>query len=391
MVSSRQMRGMDYTLVAVLILLGVFGCVAVSSATFGKVDPRIPNGAWVKQAAFDLIGLIAMFFAAYFDYRNLRKLRWWLYGITTFLLVVVFAMPRVNGAHSWIPLGVLSVQPSEFAKLTLIIAVASFMANVDEEEFPDYRLKKTWPIWAIFVVPFLLTLKEPALGQALVMFSITMTMYVVFAKKSHFWFLTAALAVIVIGVVVVIFNYEGQSTWFIENVLVKHHLLQEFQANRIVTWLNPNYDLANTGYNIHQAQIAVGSGQVFGEGFHNGIETRGAFVPNQWTDYIFTAIGEEFGFVGSSLLVFLFLVLVYRLVRIAGTARDTFGTYLIMGVVGMFGFQVFENIGMDMYMSPSTGITLPFISYGGSSLIANYLAAGLALSVAIRRRRLSFD
>ncbi|MCL6446317.1 MAG: FtsW/RodA/SpoVE family cell cycle protein, partial [Alicyclobacillus sp.] len=224
--------------------------------------------------------------------------------------------------------------------------------------------------------------------------TITMTMYVIFARRSHFLILTALFFGLIGFIALVAVQYPAASTRVIEGLtkihVFHHQIVKPFQTYRIITWLNPKFSLSHWGFNVHQAQLAVGSGEIFGEGLFNGILTKSYGVPNQWTDYIFTAIAEEFGFVASSVLILLFLVLVYRLVKVASTAQDTFGAYLGMGVVGMFAFQVFENIGMDMYLSPSTGITLPFISYGGTSLIANYMAVGFALSVAIRRKKLRF-
>lgn len=387
----RNIKDFDFTIVSVLILLAIYSAVALLAATHGKSGSDVPTHIVLKQSLFEIIGIVLMFVAAAYDYRSLRRIQWWIAGVATFLLIAVFAMPSRQGAHSWIPLGLFSFQPSEFGKLALIICVAGFMADIDESEFPDYRLRRVWPIPVMFIIPFALTLKEPALGQALVMVAITLTMYMVFARRSHFLLIVVLTIVFVVLISVVSVMFPAQSTTFIENVLVKHHLLQQYQAYRVITWLNPGFSPLHWGYNIRLAQIAVGSGQVFGEGLFNGIETRGNWIPNQWTDYIFTAIAEEFGFIGSSVLILLFLVLLYRLVRIAGSSQDTFGTYLVVGIVGMFSFQVFENMGMDMYMSPSTGITLPFISYGGSSLIANYLAVGLALSVALRHKKLRFS
>jgi len=387
----RNLRDIDFALIGVLLLLAFYSCVALLAATHAKVGTDVPSHVLVKQVAFEVIGLVVMCLTAAFDYRSLRKFRFWLHGGAVFLLVAAMAMPARFGAHSWIPLGPLSFQPSEFAKLTMILAIAAFMANVDEEEFPDYRMRKSFPILLLFLVPFALTEIEPALGQGLVMVAIFMTMYTVYAKKSHFYTIVLGLVVLIGGITVVAVLFPDQSNTFISNVLVKHHLLKQYQAYRIITWLNPAVFPQSYGYNVRLAQIAIGSGQVFGEGFLGGIETRGNWIPNQWTDYIFTAIGEEFGFIGSSILILLFLLLIFRLVRLAGTSQDTFGTYIIAGIVGMFAFQVFENIGADIYLSPSTGITLPFVSYGGSSLIANYLAIGLALSVSLRRKKLRFS
>ncbi|MCL6636674.1 MAG: rod shape-determining protein RodA [Alicyclobacillus sp.] len=387
----RHLRELDYTLILVLILLAVYSCIAILAATYGKTAVNMPSHPVLKQALYEVVGFVAMFALAFYDYRNLRRFHWWIYGVSIVLLVVVFARPAIQGAHSWIGAGPVSIQPSEFAKLALILSTSSYLASLDESEFPDDRLRRLWPVLALFVPPFLLTLKEPALGQALVMFAITGTLYTAFARRSHFVVVVVAIVVMAGLITVVATQFPDQAQVFINQVLVKHKLLKPYQADRIVTWLDPGYDPLGAGFNVHQAQIAVGSGGVFGEGLLNGIETRGGWVPNQWNDYIFTAIAEEFGFVGASALIFLFLILFYRLASLARSAQDALGTYLILGTLGMFAFQVFENIGMDMYLSPSTGITLPFISYGGSSLVANYMAIGVALSVGLRRKKLRFS
>lgn len=386
----RNWKQVDFLLVVTLLCLAAYSCVAIYAATFGKADPSIPSHAWMKQLMYGIVGFVLMWATTVFDYRSLRKIHWWLYGSTLFLLLAVYAFHPVNGARSWIPLPGFSLQPSEFAKLTMIVTLASLMAAVDEADEPDYRLHKTWKMWLVMIVPFALTLKEPALGQSLVMFAIFCTMFVLFVRRSWFVLGTTFFVAFCVVAIALPIQFPAQATAFVQNVLIGHHLLHGYQADRILTWLDPSYLPLGAGYNIRQAQTAIGSGQLFGEGWLAGIETSTGGVPNQWTDYIFTSIGEEFGFVGASLLVFLFLVLIHRLIRAAAVSQDTFGTYVVMGVVAMFGFQVFENIGMDMYMSPSTGITLPFISYGGSSMVANFIACGLAMSVLLRKKRLSF-
>jgi rod shape determining protein RodA len=385
----RSLRDVDWLLIGVVIALTFIGCLAVASATRSHANPLMPAHAAMKQAMYGIVGVVAMAAATVFDYRTLRKVRWVLYGLTTVLLVVVFAFPAVNGAKSWIRLGPASFQPSELAKVSLIVVVASYMASIDEAEFPDYSVKRWLPVFVMMLPPFALTLKEPALGQALVMCAIVMTMLATFVKRSHFIVLTSAAAVFVAGLAAVALFFDSQAVAVVQ-FLQEKKLLHAYQASRILTWLDPSYSQNYLGYNVHQAEVAIGSGQVFGRGLFNGTITGGGWVPNQWTDYIFSAIGEELGFVGGSLVIVLFIILVQRLVRIAGTSSDTFGTYLVMGIAGMFAFQAFENIGMDMYLSPSTGITLPFISYGGTSLIVNYLCIGLALSVAVRRKKLRF-
>ncbi|TDY49516.1 rod shape determining protein RodA [Alicyclobacillus sacchari] len=387
----RNMKYIDLSVFGALILLAVYACIAINATTRGNHNPLIPSHVMSKQIMWEIIGMIALVAGMLFDYRLLRRVHWWVYGISMVLLVAVFAFPAVQGAHSWIRLHSLSVQPSELAKLALIIWLATFMANVEESEVPDYRLRKQWIIFPIFLVPFALTYKEPALGQALVMIAIVLTMYTVFARRASFLVIMGFVVVIVAACILATTIYTQQTLGLIQNVLIKHHLLKAYQSYRILTWLDPSFSQDQYGYNIHMAQTAIGSGQLFGEGYGKGVLTSGGWVPNQWTDYIFSAIGEEFGFVGSAILVLLFLVLCYRLIRIAQTTIDPFGMYIAIGVVGMFSFQVFENIGADMYLSPSTGITLPFISYGGTSLAIDYLAVGLVLSVGLRRRKIRFQ
>lgn len=388
----RNIRDLDFTVFGVLLLLAAYACVAILAATRYNPNSHIPSHILEKQIVWEIIGIVVMVVAMLFDYRILRRFHWWIYGISLVLLVAVYAFPRDNGARSWIHLSSsFSFQPSELAKIALIIWIATFMANRDEAEIPDHRIRSVWPIIPILLVPFALTLKEPALGQALVMVAIVLTMYTVFSKRSHFALIMTAVVVVVVGLTVATNVYSKQSIHFIDTVLVKHHILKAYQTHRILTWIDPSFSPNHFGYNIHMAQTAIGSGQLFGLGMFKGIETNGGWVPNNWTDYIFSAIGEEFGFVGAAVLIVLFLMLIYRLIRIAGTTSDLFGMYIVIGVIGMFGFQVFENIGMDMYLSPSTGITLPFISYGGTSLTIDYLAVGILLSVGLRRRKLRFN
>jgi rod shape determining protein RodA len=382
----RYLRDIDYTIVVLVAVLMTYSCLAIA----GVHNAQMPSHAWLKQLVVGVVGFVVMFAVAMSDYRSLRRIRWWLYGITTVLLVVVFAFPAVNYAHSWINLKFTTFQPSEFSKLALIIATAAFMANVDESELPDYRIRSSWPIWAMLIPPFVLTLKEPALGQALVMVSISLIMFMAFTKRSIFVLLCCAVLLGGVVLVTVPIFYSQEAAAFVHQVLIPHNILKGYQGERILAWLDPNYDLGGSGFNVHQAQMAIASGQMFGEGALNGLLSLHAGVPNEWTDYIFSSVGEQFGFLGSAGLVLCFLALIYRLVRIARHSSDTFGMYMVVGILGMFAFQVFENVGMDMYMSPSTGITLPFVSYGGSSLLANFMAVGIAMSVAIRHKPLRF-
>lgn len=377
----RWLRSTDWTLIATLLLLATISSTALYSIAHKPIGQRVPNHIVLKQCAFECLGLIAMFSAYRFDYRILFKYSKWIYGTSTFLLIVVFAMPGRFGAHSWIPLGLFSVQPSEFAKLALIAAVATYMTKVDTTATAQSSFKTPLIVGGLFIVPFALILKEPALGQALVMFAIVLFMYMSHTKRSQFFVILFLMVCVVVGASIVALKYSTPFTTFVQHVLIQHHILKAYQANRIIVWLNPSYHVRGAGYNVHMAETAIGSGQIFGAGFLNGIATNGGWVPNQWTDFIYTAIGEQFGFLGSALLILLYLILLHRLITIAHKTRDRFASYFVVGIVSMICFQVFENIGMDMYMSPATGITLPFVSYGGSALIIDYVSIGIALSI----------
>ncbi len=388
---AKKRNTVDWSVIAALVLLAIYSCITLYSTTHGKTGASVPSHIVEKQILFEVVGFIGMGIAAKFDYRLLAKWSRWLYALAVFLLLVVFAMPYRFGAHSWIPLGLFTLQPSEFAKLALIIAEAAYMAKIDAlGDASVGSWKKFGIIIGLVLPPFGLTLIEPALGQAIVLFATVFIMVMVFSKRWQFVVIVLLLFTVVLGVTMLAMNYPAQTTAFINNVLVKHHLIKSFEADRIIVWLNPNFQPMGAGYNVRLAQIAIGSGGVFGEGLLQGVLTSAGSIPNQWNDFIFTAVGEQFGFVGSTVLIVTFLVLFYRLSRIAAQSVDPFGAYVVMGVMGMFGFQVFESIGMNMYLSPATGITLPFMSYGGSALLIDYVAVGVALQVFARSRQTYF-
>nr|NNM90018.1 rod shape-determining protein RodA [Bacilli bacterium] len=394
--SKRNLRDLDYWLIVVMVLLSIISTIAIYTATYGKANPAtgnailgIPSHILFRQIAYEIVSYVVMFLLLFIDYQSLMKFRHWFYGIAILLLLAVFAFHRVNGAHSWIPFPFFSFQPSELAKIVSILWAAGYMAKMNEREFPDYSFRGLLPILLIFIVPFLLIYKEPALGQSLVMLAIMYTMMFVYIKRKHLRILLTVSFAVVLVVGLSMSVYAPQTAKF----LLKHHVMSQYQTDRIIAFLEPSFNSNSPGYayQVLEAQIAVGSGGVFGKGLFKGTQTSSGWVPFDWTDFIFSAIAEQLGFVGSSVVVLLFLIMFYRLLRIAQTCLDDFGGYVIMGIVGMFSFQVFENIGMNLLITPATGITLPFVSYGGSSLIVNFISIGIALSVSVRRRTLRFD
>ncbi|PWI58937.1 FtsW/RodA/SpoVE family cell cycle protein [Sulfoacidibacillus thermotolerans] len=391
----RNIRDLDYPLIFVMICISIISCIAVYTSTYGKADPAtgnallgIPPHILLRQIMWEVLSYIVMFVMMFVDYKSLAKWHWWFYGISVFLLLAVFGFHRVNGAHSWISLPAgLSFQPSELAKVALIIWIADYMARMNEREYPDYSLKGLLPIFGVFIVPFLLTLKEPALGQALVMLAILFSMLVVYVQRKHLRILVTGSLGFLIFFMLAVGPFGNQTI----QVLTHQHILHPYQTQRLISFINPTANPTGAGYQVLEAEIAVGSGGVFGTGLLRGSQTNGSWIPFQWTDFIFSAIAEQLGFVGSSLLIMLFLIMLFRMVKVATSALDDFGAYVIAGSIGMFAFQIFENIGMNLVLSPATGITLPFVSYGGSSLVVNFLSIGIVLSVSLRRRTLRFD
>ncbi len=371
-----------------MICISVISCVAVYTSTYGKTDSGIPPHILARQIVFELMSYFVMFVVAFMDYRALGKFRWWFYGVSLTLLVAVFGVHHtVNGAHSWIPLGSLTFEPSEIMKVAAIIWTADYMARMNEREFPDYSFRALLPILAVFIVPFILIMKEPALGQALVLLAIMYSMLLVYVKKNHARLMLLGTGAFIAVVILAVGVFPNQAIHLLEH----QHFLKPYQTQRIISFLDPGYQPLHAGYQVMEAQIAVGNGGLFGTGLLRGSQTSGNWVPYQWTDFIFSAIAEQLGFIGGSGLILLFVIMLYRMIRIAMTALDDFGAYLVTGCIGMFAFQIFENIGMNLAMTPATGFTLPFISYGGSSLIVNFIGMGLVLSVALRRRTLRFN
>ncbi len=394
----RNIKDLDIWIIVVLVGIAVFSCLGIYTSTFGKANPAtgnpalgIPAHIMVRQIAYEILGFAAMFAMIFVDYRSLVRWRWWFYGITILMLVIVLKLhggsAEVNGAKSWLPLPGFSFEPSEVAKVVLIVWAAAYMSRMNQREVPDYTFKGLWPIYLAFLVPIVLILKEPALGQAIVIAIIMISMLLVYVKGRHAALMLAAIASFVALVVLAADVFPAQSIHF----LLHQHILHTYQTRRLITFIDPSYQGGSYSYQVNEAQIAVGNGGVFGTGLLKGSQTTGAWIPFQWTDFIFSAIAEQLGFLGSSILILLYLILFYRMVRIAMTAVDDFGAYIIAGAVGMFAFQVFENIGMNLTITPAAGFTLPFMSYGGSSLLVNFLTVGLCLSVSIRRRSLRFD
>lgn len=349
--------GFDWSLYLLPVLLAIFGIVVIFSITF-NTDSHIA----FDQIIYLVLGLAAAVALSFYDYRTLKGLYLILYIIGALLLILVlFFGSTTFGATRWINLYIFQLQPSEIFKFVAIIFMAKFLS--DWQEF-EWR-KIVWLILAI-LGPMVLILWQPDLGTASV---ILITLLVLlFASPIRKLYLIIAI------VVLAAFSPLG---W---------HFLKDYQKDRVVAFINPAADPQGAGYNVSQSKIAIGSGGLWGRGLGKGSQSQLNFLPVAHTDFIFAGAAEATGFFGSVFLLGLLLFLIIRIVTVAKIAQDDFGMYLAVGIGTVFLFQSLVNIGMNMGMMPVTGIPLPFVSYGGSSMLVNFAAIGILQSIYTRRK-----
>ncbi|MFT9849872.1 rod shape-determining protein RodA [Aneurinibacillus sp. REN35] len=371
----KYIRNLDWLLILLLMCLGIFSFIGISGAT------ATANYEW-KQVAWYAIGFTILAVILLFDYHVFNNFAYMLYGIGLVLIIGVLFMPAKSGAHSWYQLGFVDFQPSELMKIFTIIAVAKYISNKDEKEESVNNIKALFPIFLLVGVPLLLILKQPDLGSALVFIGILVSMLIVAGIPMRYFAILGMVGAIVIGALG--YTVTFHRAFFLENIM------HEYQWMRIESWLKPEA-YPKEGYQLMQSLTAIGSGQLLGKGINQGTQARNGWVPVGESDFVFTVIAEELGFIGSSILIFIYFFFIYRMIRIAMEAKDTFGMYIIAGVIGMYVFQIFENIGMTIQLMPITGLPLPFISYGGSSLVTNFFIMGIVLNVGMRRKKLMFE
>jgi len=362
-------RRFDWVLFASALLLSIIGAVLVYSATRNVLPGQDPT-AYLKRHVINLVlGICLGGMTAWFDYRQLRAYAPIVYVLSILGLIAVLSPLgyTMNGAHAWIQLPAgFSVQPSEFAKVALVVGLAMLLSERRDAQTEPMGRDVLLAL-GIAAVPLLLVMLQPDLGTAAVMGMIVLGILTVAGTRTS-WLL-GLVGVVVLGVF----------------VALQVHFFSQYQIDRLLAFSNPHLDPSGVGYNTTQARIAVGSGGLFGVGLFHGSQTNGQFVPAQETDFIFTVAGEELGFVGSAVIVGLFALILWRAMRIAMRAQDLFGTLVATGVICWFTFQMFENIGMVLNIMPVTGVPLPFISYGGSSMFANWMAIGLLENIHLRR------
>jgi rod shape determining protein RodA len=375
---------MDWSIIALLLVFMCISTLIVHSAT--SYDPRYATYD-TKTVIFYCIGIGVVFLMSLVDYRLLLKgwLIW--YGIGLVLLVLVFFLgAEINGARSWfqLPGGLLQFQPAEMVKIILIIGIAQLMGMRQGEPL---RLTSDVMAVAVFAfVPFLLVMIQPDLGNAIIYIIIVLGMlWIGNVRYTHVMIgLTAVVGFLLIFGI--LFNtYNDQ----IKNYMIDHDKLHWYE--RINGFMNPGNASEKEVYQATKAKIAIGSGGLSGDGYLKGDSKNNAFISYPYSDSIFVVVGEEFGFQGSAVLLLLYFLLIYRMILIAFQCYDKRGAFMIIGIVSMFVFQIFENIGMMIGLMPITGITLPFVSYGGTSLLLNMLCIGLVLSIKLHQEKYELD
>ena len=366
--SSVMVREFDRVLFGLTMILAVFGIIVIYSAT----RTLETNTNVIVQTAALCLGTAALVVTCLFDYEQFKNMIKYIYifSVVILILVLIFGVTGDWGARSWIRFGSIGFQPSELAKICFIITFSYHLDKVQDS------INKPLVILGLLAHIGLLVgliLLQPDMGSAFVfMFIFICLMFV--AKLSYKYI----VPVMVIGIASLPFIYK--------------YGLSEYQQKRIQVFINPDLDPLNRGYNVIQSKIAVGSGQLWGKGYLEGTQNQMGYLPTKYTDFIFSVISEEFGFLGSMLVVILLFALIWRCFTIARRADNAFGRFICVGVGAMFLFHVFENVGMCIGLMPVTGIPLPFMSYGGTSLVTNMLAVGLVMSVAYHNKpRNMFD
>ncbi|GAA3656841.1 rod shape-determining protein RodA [Nocardioides ginsengisoli] len=361
---------LDYVLLGAVVVLSLLGCILIWSATLERDDLTggDTRAFLAKQLVNVVIGLGLMALVVVTDHRWVRILApiGYLVAIGGLLLVLVMGS-TINGSRSWLIVGGMSFQPSELAKLAVIVGMALVVAERSDRRWRD-RVGTTDVLLMLLVagVPAVLILAQPDLGTMLVL---TATVFGVIAASGAHRRWLGILAAGGVGAAV---------------VAVMSGMLKPYQVDRFLAFTNPALDPKGAGYNVEQARIAVGNGGLFGQGLFHGSQTQSGFVPEQHTDFVFTVAGEELGLVGAALLVVLLGVVLWRALRIAARTDDVFGRIAAAGIACWFGFQAFQNIGMCLGIMPVTGVPLPFVSYGGSSMFAGMLAVGLLENIHLR-------
>lgn len=362
----RALRRIDFVLLLASLAIILYSLIVISSAT--HVNTPSEERFWYvqRQGIFAMINIAIAVFIMNFDYRGLQQYgkSLYIFNLVMLLAVMLFGHAAL-GAQRWIQIGFISIQPSEFSKLIMIICLAAVLeSRMGRLDTPQDLL----PVAAYVGLPFILVLKQPDLGTSLVFMAIFFGMVIACGIN---WKLFTAIVVMGVAALPVLWQF-----------------LKDYQKMRIMVFLDPNVDPLGSGYHIIQSKIAIGSGMLFGKGLFEGTQSQLNFLPENHTDFIFAVVGEEFGFVGAMILLFLYMLVLWRGMQIARDASDIFGRLLAVGITSMLAFHVLVNVGMTTGIMPVTGIPLPLMSYGISSLTTNILSIAILMNIHLHKQKL---
>ena len=363
----RELKNVEWSILIVAVILCIIGLVALFSAT-----QETEYDEFKKQCIWLVVSLVIMLGVMLIDYDFLVKISPIFYGIFVILLIAVLFTPEINGATSWFDIGFFSLQPGEFAKVFVILFLALVITRIQEREKSEInRPTRLLILLAILGLPVLLIVRQPDYGTAAAFIVATALMLITAGLDKRY--IIATIILIVVSV-----------------PLLYNFVLPEHAKQRIDIFLNPESDPRGAGYNIIQSKLAIGAGGLTGMGLLKGNQTQLGFLYPKTTDFIFAVIGEEMGFIVAGAVIILYVFLVSKCLYIAKTAKDEKGSLIAAGITGIFLFHMVENIGMVMGLLPITGVPLPFISYGGSSLITNFICIGILLNISSKRQKTIF-
>ena len=375
----RALKVIDKPFILALAALIVFGLVILTSAS-GGINSDAPFYYVQKQLISLAIGIGLVVLTLNVDYSQVNRYNSLFYVLTNILLIVVLVVgTEQRGSQGWITIAGFNIQVAEFAKIGIILCFADFLAK---RQGMLHTMREMLPCFIYMGLPFMLVMAQPDLGTALAFIAITLGMMFVAGANPRLllWIIIGGLFLMVLA----LFLHLQFGMWL---------PLKDYQIKRFTVFLDPYNDGKGgrgVGWNIIQSLVAVGSGGLFGKGLFRGTQAQLNFLPEHHTDFIFAVVGEEFGFIGAGLLLLLFAVILLRAIFIAYNAKDFFSTLVVIGIISMWLFHIFENIGMSIGLMPITGVPLPFISYGGSFMLANMIAVGLLLDINIKGRKIVF-
>ena len=366
--TKRFLKRLDYPLLFATLAIIIYSLIIISSATHIN-NPTEERFYFVqRQGIFALVNIGLAAFFLQFDYRGIQQYGQKLYIFNLIMLVAVMAFGTTAlGAQRWLALGPIMLQPSEFSKLIIIICMA---AMLESRMGTLNSLRDLLPIAVYIGIPFILVLKQPDLGTSLVFMAIFFGMVIACGIRWR----------ILIGII-----FTGIASF----PILWNYVLKEYQKTRLYVFIDPNIDPLGSGYHIIQSKIAIGSGLLFGKGLFEGTQSQLNFLPENHTDFIFAVVGEELGFIGATILLLLYLIIMMRGIKIAKEAGDMFGRLLAVGITSMLAFHVLINVGMTTGIMPVTGIPLPFMSYGVSALTTDIFAVAILLNINMRKNKLS--